>query len=816
MVKGISSLILVVAFLAQPVFAQDFATGQAAYERGDYATALREWRPFAEQGNVEAQVGLGFIHYTGDGERYRDKVESYRWFRKAAEQGNATAQYMLGQIYYFNVHPGAEDNPDVEAVRWYRKAAEQGHSKAQYKLGYMYDVGRGVPENESEAEKWYNRSAEGNLVEDGYEKGIAAYDRKDYAEALRLLKPFAEQGYADAQNKLGVMYDNGAGVSEDDVEAMRWYRKAADQGNANAQYSLGSMYQFGVGLVEDYAEAVRWYRRAADQGNANAQYSLGSMYQFGVGLTEDYAVAVRWYRKAAEQGHATAELDLGVMYARGEGVTQDKAEAVRWYRKAAEHGHSIGQLFLAQAYDFGTGVTEDDVEAVRWYRKAAEQRNALAQDSLGSMYQFGEGVAEDYTEAARWYRKAVDQGDAQAQFDLAKLYESGQGVKKSNAEAARLYWLAARQEEEVSGKARELLDVLLVAAPILKLDEGGENDAPPTFLNWYPDGREYLTLKNVNIRLSPRISGKNIGTLKKGSSVGAIGIVEDRPWVLIDWKGQVAYIHSELLEIHVPRIEVPTNKHAVAVILGNRDYGDPVPDVEYAANDADAMRSFVIDQLGYRDGNIIDLRDATQSQITAVFGNRVSHEGKLWSWVKPGKSDVTVFYSGHGVPGIKDKRGYLLPVDADPEVVELNGYPLDLLLKNLAKIEAHSTTVYIDACFSGESPKGRLIQAVSGLSIEPRMPVVNSGMTIITAATGSQVASWDPKAKHGLFTKHLLDALAGAADKGDYGNGDGKITVGEVKKYLDDEMTYAAQRNYGRVQTATINGNADTVLSVVR
>ena len=78
-----------------------------------------------------------------------------------------------------------------------------------------------------------------------------------------------------------------------------------------------------------------------------------------------------------------------------------------------------------------------------------------------------------------------------------------------------------------------------------------------------------------------------------------------------------------------------------------------------------------------------------------------------------------------------------------------------------------------------------------------------------------QVASWDEKAKHGLFTKRLLDALAGAADKGDYGNGDGKVTVGEVKKYLDDEMTYAARRQFRREQTATIKGDADTVLAVI-
>jgi len=109
-----------------------------------------------------------------------------------------------------------------------------------------------------------------------------------------------------------------------------------------------------------------------------------------------------------------------------------------------------------------------------------------------------------------------------------------------------------------------------------------------------------------------------------------------------------------------------TNKDAVAVIIGNKDYAGSVPDVDFAHNDANAMKRFVVEVLGFREGNIIDLRDAGQAEMEAAFGNERSHKGKLWRWSKPGKSDVVVFYSGHGVPGLEDKRGYLLPVNADP------------------------------------------------------------------------------------------------------------------------------------------------------
>ena len=128
-----------------------------------------------------------------------------------------------------------------------------------------------------------------------------------------------------------------------------------------------------------------------------------------------------------------------------------------------------------------------------------------------------------------------------------------------------------------------------------------------------------------------------------------------------------------------------------------------------------------------------------------------------------------VFYSGHGVPG-EDRRAYLLPLDANPDVPEINGYALELLYRNLAKLEARSVAVY----FSGQSFGGTLSRT-SGLGISPVLPPAAGGFGVLTAAAADQVAVWDDEAKHGVFTKHLLDALYGAAD-----DGDNEITLAEV------------------------------------
>ena len=84
-----------------------------------------------------------------------------------------------------------------------------------------------------------------------FDKGLDAYDRGDYATALREFKPLAEQGNAAAQFNLGVMYDKGIGVPQNHKTAVKWYTLAAKQGNAHAQTNLGLMYDEGKGVPQN-------------------------------------------------------------------------------------------------------------------------------------------------------------------------------------------------------------------------------------------------------------------------------------------------------------------------------------------------------------------------------------------------------------------------------------------------------------------------------------------------------------------------------------------------------------------------------------
>ena len=184
-------------------------------------------------------------------------------------------------------------------------------------------------------------------------EGVVAYANRDYATAVSIYRLLADQGDAEAQSWLGLLYYDGEGVAQDYVEAVRWYRMAADQGHADAQHTLGLLYANGQGVAQDYAEAARWYKKAADQGYALAQNDLGLLYANGQGVAQSYAEAARWYRKAADQGYANAQFHLGFLYANGHGVAQDNAEAARWYRKAAEQGNADAQNNLGVLYMYG-------------------------------------------------------------------------------------------------------------------------------------------------------------------------------------------------------------------------------------------------------------------------------------------------------------------------------------------------------------------------------------------------------------------------------------------------------------------------------
>lgn len=145
-----SALLLLIGLTLSSGARADLAAGVAAYQTGDFATALKEFKPLAAKGNADAQVNLGFLYARGQGVAV-DYKQAASWYRKAAEQGQSDAQFNLGSLYYDGLGVARDYK---KAAEWYAKAAELGQLDAQYNLGLMYATGQGVPTSLVQAHKW--------------------------------------------------------------------------------------------------------------------------------------------------------------------------------------------------------------------------------------------------------------------------------------------------------------------------------------------------------------------------------------------------------------------------------------------------------------------------------------------------------------------------------------------------------------------------------------------------------------------------------------------------------------------------------------
>ena len=325
------------------------------------------------------------------------------------------------------------------------------------------------------------------LAHAGLDEGKAAYKRGDYAMAFKEFKAAADQGNANAQYDLGLMYQKGQGVPKNYAEAAEWYRKAAEQGNAVAQDNLGFMYANGLGVPKDNAEAMKWWSKASDQGDATAQNNLRTMLlsnmarPLGNGPSAEKPANIpRPVQRApqpppnyvthptmAASGNLSAQtvtvigktpegtpIIVRAGHDEGEAAelrgnkaysTGDFATALKEWKVAAVQGNAAAQYDLGGVYASGLMGTKDTAEAMQWYRKAADQGNAGAQYDLGGMYANGQGVPQNYGEAMQWYRKAADRGNEAAQYHIGLMYANGQGVPQNYGEAMEWYRKAADQ-----------------------------------------------------------------------------------------------------------------------------------------------------------------------------------------------------------------------------------------------------------------------------------------------------------------------------------------------------------------------------------
>jgi hypothetical protein len=256
-----------------------------------------------------------------------------------------------------------------------------------------------------------------------------------------------------------------------------------------------------------------------------------------------------------------------------------------------------------------------------------------------------------------------------------------------------------------------------------------------------------------------------------------------------------------VLDRNLPKAK---NKHpnGIAVVICNRDY-KRTSNVDFAFEDGNLIRRYLIETFGFKPGNILFRENATKGDFELFFGTKDDYKGKLYNLVKRNESDVFIYYVGHGAPSSNDNKGYFVPVDCDPNYVNIGGYALEIFYNNLSKIESKTTTIILDACFSGVN----IIKNISPIIIKVENPIVTSDNSIIlTSSKDTEYSTWYNGMKHSLFTYFFIKAIHNRnADK----NNDGKLTFAEIHDFVNDEnegVPYFARRLHSRDQYPQIIG----------
>lgn len=302
----------------------------------------------------------------------------------------------------------------------------------------------------------------------GFEKKLQEHlndpTSKEVKEAIEYFEFAANDGFSQAQYKLGCCYRDGTGVKKDPKRAVEFFRQAALQDHSDAQNSLGDCYANGFGVSKEPVQAFLLYRQAADNSNAVALNNCGNCYEQGFGTAKDEKRAFESYRLAADK-LPEAEKNLAVCYEKGIGIPKNLNSAYKHNKEAANKGNikakenlerlllenpslllqdKDADTLLEMGLQYYRGATElkilkDLPKAIECFQVSSDKGCLRAQMILSECYLKGDGVTQSFTKGLELLQGVADKGEMEAQYMLSNWYEKGvMGVSKDSKKANEL------------------------------------------------------------------------------------------------------------------------------------------------------------------------------------------------------------------------------------------------------------------------------------------------------------------------------------------------------------------------------------------
>jgi hypothetical protein len=562
----------------------------------------------------------------------------------------------------------------------------------------------------------------------------------------------------------------------------------------------GKRYDEGISVMELPMRTLKRLLLAASMCCLVATANAAPMDDAGAAYDAyDDAKAIRILRPLAERGDVAAQYNLGVMYYRGRGVVQNDQEAVRLWKLAASQGNASAQYNLGWLY-YGGKVDKDDKEVLKWYRLSSGRGYAYPRDIIGWVYKSPamDAAAQEATPNRRSTSiktnreinqsnqteapKKVSQHSSISHWQPVDDHQSltKQSQPHQRASPPKLVFVASAPK---SDGTVELSGRVIGDASIYDISINGRTlEAPLT-----KDG-SFKVIRGLQI---------GVVTTYRLSVMDEYG---QRVETEINVERAAVQYAEQVAPLNPRKLKAQTNPNAVALIIGVESYLS-LPQAQYADSDATHFYDYANQSLGVPPHKIKLLTDSKASRLELLKAMR--------SWMKAevnGKSDVYIFFAGHGLASADGSKTYLLPADGDRDLLDETSILRDDLIASAKG--AKTITMFLDTCYSGGTRTNEILLAdARPIAIVPDKSALPSNVTVLAAASGAQLSSTYEAAQQGLFSYWLMKGLEGDADA----NKDKKITTGELHEYVARQVGPMAQRR-NRQQDPQLMGDSTRVL----
>ena len=488
------------------------------------------------------------------------------------------------------------------------------------------------------------------------------------------------------------------------------------------------------------------------------------------------------------------------------------------------HKYEIKNYETSKVYSHYSPYSKDDAKfnALSQCQNDSKIYDACLNYSYTHVGNIGPLNQESYWESSKQSylisQKSTNRTDYTKITEWSTIGEKNQKVIK--VKPKKIEKKIVKKEDKTKEKKQKIINEKTLAknndisAPIINLKNEYSFDDP----SYSIDGTVIDESAKVYLNINGRIVGTKNGkfTIKRFSPVNEeLSIIaidqygnESQPKLVnitIDQKDTIVGGFFEALD--PSKIKTKSDKNRVALIIGIEKY-DQTPDASFANLDAQYFYEYARKGFGISKSNIKLLVDEDANLIQSL--------GTLSKWlpgkIKDSKTELIVFFAGHGLASNDGKELYLLPQDSDPDLLARTALSRTELFKEIIALNPKSVTMFLDTCYSGVSRDEKtLLASARPVRIVADKQDAPGNFTIFSASQLDQISSGLKEVKHGIFSYYLMKGLEGNADS----NQDNKITNGELIAYMDENVSQKASE-LGRQQNPTLAGDPDKVLMSYR